>query len=188
MKKLIVITTILFAGAFAQAQSMGVLLGVRSDSADGKGGLTVDSKTNFQVGGVGFFDFTSVLRMRTGFIYAMKNYGLKDSTGTSGEAKLAQFEVPLGVLFKFSDFGGAFIGPAISMNVSKSCTLSSGSCTIEEVPSVSVPIQLGASLKFAPELGVEFYFETVPGKLFTIGSATGENSKAVVVNLLYTFD
>lgn len=175
---LIALLMVLGLASTVQAQDMGIVAGMRSDSADTDvSGASVNSKTNWQVGGVAKFDLHPTWQIRTGFIYLQRSYEYKMGT-TSTDMKFTYFEVPVGILYKFSDFGGAFIGPALDMNVSKDCN----SCT--GVQSMVVPIQLGASFKFAPQVGMEFYFETGASKI-----ADGLTSpKAVAVNLMITFD
>lgn len=168
-----------FAGA-AHAQDLGIVAGMRSDSADAEtAGDSINSKTDWQFGGIAKFDIHNAWQIRSGFIYLQRSYEYK-SGGASNDLKFTYFEVPVGILYKFSDFGGAFIGPALDMNVSKDC----GSVSCSGVNSTLIPIQLGASFKFAPQFGLEFYYEMVGGKL-----ADGvKDPKAVAVNLMITFD
>ena len=56
--------------------------------------------------------------------------------------------------------------------------------TINDVNGMVVPITFGAQFKFLPNLGVNVFFETVPGEV-----AKGvKNSRAVGANLLIAFD
>lgn len=166
----------------AQAQDFGIIAGIRSDSADTDvAGASLNSMTDWQFGGIAKFDVAPVLQIRSGLTYLQRSYESK-SGGVSTDLKFTYVEVPVGLLWKFSDFGGAFIGPAFDMNVSKDCGGGSSSCS--GVSSLLTPIQLGGSFKFAPNFGLEFYFETVPGKL-----ADGvKDAKAVALNLMITFD
>lgn len=165
-------------GSFAQAQDMGIIAGMRSDSADTDvTGGSVTGKTGWQVGGIAKFELAPTWQIRTGFVYLQRSYEFK-AGGASTDLKFTYFEVPVGAVYKFSDFGGAFLGTALSMNVSKDCNNCTG------VQSLVTPIQLGASFKFAPQVGMEFYFETGASKI-----ADGlTQPKAVAVNLMITFD
>lgn len=182
MKKAFLMGVVMLAlGSAAFAQDVGVIVGMRADSAEAKtSGLSVGGKTNFQAGGVAKFELKDALQLRTGFIYTQRNYELKSGTTALGDGKFTYFEVPVGLMYKFSDFGGAFIGPALAFNVSKECP--GGTC--EEVSSAPMALQFGASFKFAPQFGAEFYYETLMAKV----AKEIESPKAVVVNLMVTFD
>lgn len=178
---LIALLVILGVSLGAKAQDMGVVAGIRSDSADAENsGYNVNSKTDWQVGGVAKFALHEKWNLRTGFVYLQRSYEIAPSGGTSTDWKFTYFEIPVGIMYKFSDFGGAFVGPAIDLNVSKDC--GSGSCS--GVNSTILPIQIGASFKFAPQMGFEFYYETSSSKI-----ADGvTNPKAVAANFMITFD
>ena len=156
---------------------------MRSDSADAvNSGVTVTSKTNYEAGVVGFFDISDKLMIRSGFIYTQRSYTLSTALA-SGDFTYTYFQIPVGLMYKFSDFGGAFVGPAIAFNASKTCTFGSN-CTPTGVQSSIIPIQIGASFKFAPQLGAAFYYEVVPGKL----DDNIQNAKAIVADLMITFE
>jgi hypothetical protein len=180
MKSLLIMCVLAF-GWVAQAQDVGVVVGLRSDSADAETtGDSITGKSSFQAGAIAKFDLKDAWGIRTGFIYAQRAYEYKAAAGGSTDLKFTYFEVPVGLMYKFSDYGGAFLGPAIAFNVSKDC----GSGTCEGTNSAPMGLQLGASFKFAPQLGAEFYFETGFSKI-----ADGVKSpKAVMANLLITFD
>lgn len=182
MKSGLIALLMVFGFSFtASAQDMGIVLGMRSDSADADtAGASITSKTNWQVGGIAKFDIQDKWQIRSGFVYLQRSYEYKASASSSTDLKFTYFEVPVGVLYKFSDFGGAFIGPALDFNVSKDC----GSSTCSGVNSMVIPIQLGASFKFAPQMGLEFYYEMSSSKI-----ADGvKDPKAVAVNFMITFD
>jgi hypothetical protein len=186
MKKLffVYVFAALLAFAFeSQAQDMAVLVGMRSDSADSDVGTTtkIESKTNWQAGGLAFIDLMAPMKLRSGFIYSNRNYAITTPLATTtGDIKLAYFDVPVGVMYKMGDYGGPFVGAVLALNVSKSCP--GGSC--EGVNSTPLGFQLGASFKFAPQLGAELYYESFSGTMLT----GVKDSKAVVANLLFTFD
>ena len=168
-------------GAFAQAQDLGVVVGARADSADATTkGYTDAGKTNFQIGAIAKFDLKDAWQIRSGFIYTQRNYTLQNGTTDIGDLKFTYFEIPVGLLYKFSDFGGAFIGPSLDFNVSKTCP--GGACT--GVSGMPIGMQVGASFKFAPQMGAEIYYETLSSKL----ADEAEAPKAVVVNFMVTFD
>ena len=168
-------------GVYAQAQDMGVIVGARADSADATtAGLTTQGKTNFQVGAIAKFELKDAWQIRSGFIYTQRNYTLQLGSNDIGDLKFTYFEIPVGLLYKFSDFGGAFVGTSLDFNVSKSCP--GGSCT--GVSSMPIGMQVGASFKFAPQMGAEIYYEALTSKL----ADNAEAPKAVIVNFMVTFD
>lgn len=168
-------------GMSAQAQDVGVVFGIRNDSADAKApGYTIEGKNSFNVGGIAKFELKDAWNLRTGFIYTQRFFEVKNGTTSLGDAKFTYFEIPVGLMYKFSDFGGAFVGPNIAMNISKECP--GGTCT--GTNSAPIGLQVGASFKFAPQMGFEFYYETMMAKL----NDDIENSKAIVANFMITFD
>lgn len=171
----------IFSGFNASAQDVGVIAGIRSDSADAKtSGYKVEGKNSFNVGGIAKFELAESWNIRTGFVYTQRFYEIKNGSTSLGESKFTYFEIPVGVLYKFSDFGGAFLGPNLAFNISKDCA--GGTCT--SANSTPIGLQLGASFKFAPQMGFEFYYETMMSKI----EDQIENPKAIVANFMVTFD
>lgn len=184
--KAILVSFVLMAASSASAQDLGVVLGYRSDNFDSDvTGSTAKSGTgNIQGGMVAKFQMGGgPLWIRSGFIYEMRSYV---STVTLGETtlKASYFSIPVGLLYKFSDFGGVFIGPAVGLNVSKSCEGSPVACTINGFNSSPISLQLGGSFKIAPQFGFELYYEQTTSKI-----ADGvTNPRAIAANMMITFD
>lgn len=181
MKKLL-FALLMVAGLAAQAQDVGIVLGMRSDNADSDdSAVKITGKNSFQGGAIAKFDLKDKWQIRSGFIYTQRAF----EVGTPGsklttDFKFTYFEVPANLLYKFSDYGGAFVGPAIAFNVSKDC----GAGTCSGVNSSPLFLQLGASFKFAPQLGAEIYYEMGLSKL----ADHVTSPKAVMANILITFD
>jgi len=175
---------ILLCGGIAQAQSIAVILGVRSDNADSDTNYDtgVSGETGYQAGAIGKFDLAEQWQIRSGFIYSSRAYSVTpNGTTVSSDWKFTYFEIPLGLEYKFSDFGGAFIGPAVALNVSKDC---GSGVTCSGVNNAPVSFQIGASFKFAPNFGAEVYYEGGASKV-----ANGlNNPKAVIANFMIAFD
>lgn len=174
----------------AQANDFAVVLGFRSNNADvvdipANTGSTAKSSTSFQAGVLGFFDFTEVIGMRAGFVYAQRNYIIENAT-TETKFKTGYFDIPATFTYKIADYARIFAGPLLALNVSDDCEVSGGVCTVTKSPeSMSLGLQLGASFKFAPQFGGEIYYELIPSEFWKDGL---ENSKSVGANLLVTFE
>ena len=163
-----------------KAQDVGVVAGIRADSADGEGTTDIGQRVNFQAGVIGKFELSGPLQIRSGMLYVQRGYELK-GTNSTDQLTSTYFEVPVGLLYKFSDFGGVFIGPALGLGLSKNCP---ASCNGADVASSLVSVQFGASFKIAPQFGFEVYYEALTGNI-----AKGiKNPRAIVANAMITFD
>lgn len=174
----------LFLSSAVWAQDVGVVAGIRSDNADGTGVVNITGKSNLQAGVVAKFELSGPLQIRSGFLFVQRSYGYSLTTAPtlSDDFVMTYFEIPVGVLWKFSDYGGVFAGPALSFNLSKTCP--GGSCTGAEVNSSPLAIQLGGSFKIAPQFGFEVYYEQMTSAL----AKDLTNPRSVVANLMITFD
>ena len=173
----------------ARAADFGIELGVRSQSADtGAVGFTADSKTDFQLGGIGHFPISGPLNIRSGLLYTSRNVDLTYKTAgvtSTGTLTLTYFDIPVQALYKFEDYGSVFAGPVISFILDKKCELSnSNTCTVTSAKSLLLPLQLGATFKFMPQMGATIYFETIPGDV----ADNFGNYRAIGANFLFTFD
>ncbi len=171
--------------AFAQAQDMAILLGLRNNNGDVANSLYSEKAENsFQFGGLGFFQMADKMHIRSGLIYAEKKFK-GEHPSITWEGKLTYFDIPATFMYKFSDYGGVFIGPILSLNLGSECSYSTGSsCSFTDVKSMLIPFTLGASFKFAPQMGGEFYYEMISGDL-----ANGlKDAKTVGLNFFVTFD
>lgn len=168
----------------AYAQDVGVVVGVRSDNADGNNNVKITGKTGFQAGVIAKFDMTGALQLRTGFVATQRAYEYSITTPAilNDEFKMTYFEIPAGVLWKFSDYGGVFAGPAISLNLSKSCP--GGDCAGAEVNSSPLSFQFGGSFKVAPQVGFEVYYETMLNDI----AKDVKSGRSLMANLMITFD
>jgi hypothetical protein len=161
------------------ASDYGVVIGVRSDSATSNNLNTqINSNTDYMAGVVGVMDAFSQFQLRSGFLYTTRSYGYIPQSGASGTATFSSLDVPVGLLWKMSDYGGPFLGANVALNVSSSCP--GGTCT--GLSSMPVGLQLGAQFKFAPQFGAAIYYESMGPLGIDIDSP-----KAAVGQLLITF-
>lgn len=178
---LLVTGCVLVLSSSAFAQDLGVVLGFRSDNADSDvAGSSIKGVTNIQGGMVAKFEISGPLHVRTGATYVQRAYTTETAI-TSDTIKASYLEIPVGLMYKFSDYGGVFAGPAINMNIAKDCP---GGCANSNVNSSPMTIQFGGSFKVAPQFGFEFYYETMSSK-FADGVT---NPRAIAANLMITFD
>lgn len=167
-----------------KAQDVGVYLGLRSDSADSQvPGASVAAKVTPSVGVLGFFPLgeKSVFKVRGGLSYVQRQYGW-EIAGTTNELRFSYFEVPVGLLYQFHELGGVFVGASVGFLLEKKCLVLGPSC--QKTSGNFSALQLGASFKVAPQLGLEAYFEQ---GLVTIVPEL-KNHRAVGVNALLMFD
>ncbi len=171
------------------ANDFAAVLGVRTNTWDytPSTNITASGKNGYQAGVLGFMEINPSLLFRSGFIYSTRVFTVK-ATGASTESEynFNYFDIPLTVMYKFSDFGGVFGGAIIAMNAGKSC--SGNNCSTDGVKSSLTGIQFGASFKFAPQMGAELYYETISGDIQSANGSAGNNAKSVVANLLITFE
>lgn len=180
MRSMLMAMMVLCGSSMAFANEFAITGGARFDNADsGTVGTSVEARLNFQAGVLGFIELGGRNYLRTGAEFATRSYGFKTSTVALGDARFTSFDVPVGYLFRFSDYGGIFAGGLFTFNFSKDCP---GGCTSASASPVGA--QFGASFKIAPQIGGEVYFEMMSQKL-----ASGvENPKAVVGQLYFSFD
>lgn len=189
MNRLLVVASFLFSACFAQASDFGIEGGFRSQSGSyNVSGYSTGSKTGIQVGGVGHFELSGPWYLRSGLFYTQRPIELMLNSPLSGSADLmfTYFDLPAQIMYKFEDYGGVFIGPMVSMLLEKKASGSGGlsGLTITEANSMVIPIQLGATFKFAPQMGATLYYEMMAGGV----AKDLDTFRAVGVNFLFTFD
>jgi hypothetical protein len=172
-------TLTLGLSTLAEASDYGVAVGIRSDSATSNTSSTnISGNTDYQGGVVANIDLVSSLQIRTGILYTTRQYGYSPAIGATGQAVFTYADVPLGLLWALSDYGGPFVGANFGFNVSSSCP--GGNCT--GVASSIAGYQFGVHFKFAPQFGAELYYESMAAVMPGI-----DNPKAVAGNIFVTF-
>lgn len=170
----------------AQAQEFALTAGLRNNNADTDLALgAVEAQTSFYVGGLAYFPMIHQLTFRTGFLYTQRYADIIYVNGTSDEVRFSYLDIPLTLMMKFSDYAGVFAGPVVSINHAKDCSRSSGGvCTATNAKSSIIPIVIGASFKFAPQMGGEFFYEWYSGEL-----ASGiSNMRSLGANFVFYFE
>lgn len=178
------IAFMMFVSAPVLAADFGLEAGFRSQTADGVKGSSNEAKTNYQLGAVGQFEFSGPWRLRSGLLYTVRSVEFS-ANQVNTTATLTYFDVPVQVMYKFEDYGGVFFGPIMSLNLEKKCEITGvTNCALDDVQTPIVPLQLGGTFKFMPQFGATLYYETISGSV----AKNIDNSRAVGINLLFTFD
>jgi len=191
MKQLLALVTILIStSVFAQKNSpnisysmAGIEGGFKWSSADVENADSTKSRIGYMVGGTAVFDIAPEFGLKTGLLYNERPFEstmtvLGNSVNVNG--KVSYVDVPVFFMFKFEEYAGIYIGPSLSMKLADE--VSSGK--LQNVKGMVVPLTVGGQFKFTPNLGLDFYFETVTSEI-----ADGiKNTRAVRANLLITFD
>ncbi len=174
-----IIAFVTFVSFHASAQYMGVELGVRQQSASATAaGASTSTEMAYQFGLVGAFPMAGSLLFRSGFLYTQRPITVK-SGATTTKYSFNYFDIPLTVLWKLNDFGGIYGGLNLALAASADCD----NCGVSVDKKGAMPMVLGGSFKFAPNFGLDVYFEAMNkfNDSFKDGSAVG-------ANLLITFD
>lgn len=168
LAKLMVGLLVFLIGSFsiANAQEFALTAGFRSNNADAdRTGFTINGRNGLQFGALAFVPITEQIHFRSGFLYTQKY--LLSSTGTTTvtetELNLSYLDIPATMMFKFSEYGGVFAGFVLSANQAKDCGSGVSVCT--GVQSTILPFTIGASFKFAPQMGGELVYEAYGGKV-----------------------
>lgn len=186
MKQFLTVAAVMLVacGAWAQqglSYSMPAIeAGFKWGSANQNGADSNKQDLAFQLGGSVVLNFSTAIGLRTGLFYSERAFKSEFPGGTTGEGKITYFEVPAHLMFKLEDYAGVYVGPSLAVKLGDE--YSPGNMT--DVKDMVVPLTFGAQFKFTPVLGLNVFFETVPGEL-----ANGiKNSRAVGVNLLIAMD
>lgn len=170
------------APALADVDMMALEAGFKWNSVSVTGSDSTKQTLAFQLGGSAAVNFAPAMALRTGLFYSERPYSA-ETAGVSQEGKFTYFEIPLQFMYKFESYAGVYFGPTLAINSSSECSKPSG-CRITDTKSMVVPLTIGAIFKFAPQMGANIFFETVPGDLAKdVGS-----SKALGANFVLTFD
>lgn len=179
--------TVSFFISYTNAAEFNAEAGFRQQSGDSTSGVTTKSEVGYQVGMTGNFEINGPLMFRTGLLYTQRPITIQDSTNSANEAKisLTYFDVPLTMMYKFEDYGGAYAGIIAAVNLDKSVSGKGtySSVTVTGAKSMITPFVLGAMFKFAPGMGFDIYFES--------GGDTSDTTKsfrAVGANFILSFD
>ena len=184
---LVLVTSTVFANTERKSNmsySMPAIeVGFKWASADIKNADSNKQVIGYQVGGSTVFDISGNFGIKTGLFYNERPFesNMPGFFGTSTfKGKITYFDIPVLLMFKFEDYAGVYVGPAMSLKLSDEAT----GGKLANIKGSVVPIIVGAQFKFAPNLGANIYFESVSGEI----ADTVSNSRAVGANLMITFD
>lgn len=181
MKKytLILIAALGMSASTAMADvDYGLEVGIRQQSGDADNGLATKSQMGLQFGATAHFPISGPLHLRTGMLYTQRNLTVEQSP--DNKVQMSYLDIPVALMYKFEEYAGVFAGVSLGMNLDKTADVG----TVQDVKSPLVPIIIGASFKFAPQLGATLYYESASGD-----AAKGlKNYRAVGANLMITFD
>lgn len=164
----------------------GGLLGFRSGQTDTDvRGASTSSRSGWQFGVQTLFPIAPPIEVRSGFAYTQRFTEIKNTAQGTVTVDYSYFDVPLTVAYRFNEAASVFGGPVIAFNQSKevSCT-AAANCAASDVKSVIMPLQLGISFKFLPQMGGELYYEYISGDL----SNNVQNMRTVGANLIFYFE
>ena len=148
---------------------------------------SVKSQTGYQLGATALFPLKDSWLLRTGLFYVQRPVSLQDDV-SSGEAKLSMsyFEVPVAIAYHIEGYAHLFLGTALSTrlnsNSSTSGTLTGYKLTQEK--DMVTPLLVGASFKFASDVGATLFFETISGDV----AKDISGYRAVGLNIFFTID
>lgn len=179
--KIFALTTLISMLSFAMG--FGVEGGFRQQSGDAGSGFSTSSQVGYTLGAVGYYDIGEKLAVRSGLYYTQRPLKItNDLSKDSATVTLTYFDVPLGLMLKFEDWMGAYVGVALSLNLDKNSDNASV-LKLNNVKSMVIPVQFGVTFKFLPEVGLNLYFEQF-GDV-----ADGLKSyRSVGANLLFTME
>lgn len=133
----------------------------------------------FQLGGSIVLDFHKSFGIKTGLLYSERPFNA-DFAGNTTEGKITYADIPVLFMLKLEDYAGIYIGPSISMKIGDEVK----GRTLTKVKSMVMPITLGGQFKFAPNFGLNIFFENISGEVADQVS----NSRGIGANLLIAFD
>lgn len=155
----------------------GLEVGIRQQSGD-VDGVSTKSQMGMQFGATAHFPISGPLHLRTGMLYTQRPLVVEQSP--DNKVTMNYLDVPVALMYKFEEYAGVFAGISLGLNLDKNAD----SGTITDVKSPLIPFLIGASFKFAPELGATLYYESASGE-----AARGlKDYRAVGANLMITFD
>lgn len=171
------------SNAFADID-YGLEVGIRQQSGDVDAAtFSAKSQMAFQFGATAHFPISGPLHLRTGMLYTQRPLVVKDdATETENKVSLNYLDVPVALMYKFEEYAGVFAGVSLGLNLDSSCE--TAGCKVTDVASPLVPLLIGASFKFAPQLGATLYYESAGGEV----AKDLKNYRAVGANLMITFD
>ncbi|WP_413289733.1 outer membrane beta-barrel protein [Bdellovibrio sp. HCB337] len=176
---LLITATMTLVSFSASAQFMGIEVGIRQQTATAEAaGVKTSTEMAYQFGLVGAFPMTENLSFRSGFLYTQRPITAEQAS-VKTKYTFNYFDIPLTILWKLNDFGGVYGGVNMALAASADCD----NCGVSVEKTGAMPLVIGGTFKFAPNFGVDVYFEAM--NKFNDDFKEG---RAVGANLLITFD
>lgn len=174
-------TCVLSTPAFAADFSLEVGFRQQSGSLESETD-SVKSQMGYQLGAVGVLPISGPWGVRSGLMYVSRPLSVEsDLTGDETKITMNYFEVPAAISYKFEDYASLFAGLALSFHLD---TNVSNNTRVRGEKSLFTPVVVGASFKFAPQMGGTLFFESGSGAV-----ADGyENYRAVGASLSVFFE
>lgn len=155
----------------------GLEVGIRQQSGD-VDGISTKSQMGMQFGATAHFPISGPLHLRTGMLYTQRPLVLEQSP--DNKVTMNYLDVPVALMYKFEEYAGVFAGISLGLNLDKNADAG----TVTDVKSPLIPFLIGASFKFAPNLGATLYYESASGE----AAKNLKDYRAVGANLMITFD
>jgi hypothetical protein len=181
---LLLLSILLFAQG-SLALGFGLEAGFRQQSGDA-GTFVTSSQNGYQFGVSSVYKFSEKLALKSGLFYIERPLNYNDTTlSTEVRTKSTYFDVPVYLMYLFEDYAGVYIGPSVAMLLSQRADTASGTTlNFTDKKSMLIPITLGAHFKFAPDYGLNLFFETISADI----ANPLRNYRAVGANFILTFD
>ncbi len=163
MRQILLSIVLVFFGLSSHAleAQFAVGGGIKSTSIDATAATTnVSGLGGYQLGAYGFFPFTEEFQLRTAFLYSQRAFSTKISN-TDYDVKLAYLDIPITAMYRFSEFGGVYAGPVISLLQGKDFDRTQ----ITGAKSSVVPLTVGVNFKFHPQIGADIFYEVISGSV-----------------------
>lgn len=177
---LFALSTVFSTSAFADGD-FSLEVGVRQQSGEAETtGVSSKSEIGYQFGGVGAFQLNGAWYFRTGLLYTQRNLTVETTTPTKNKISMNYADIPLTAMYKFEDYAGVFAGLIASVNLDHSIE---GGGNLTDVKSPYMPIVVGGTFKFAPQMGGTIYLEMGGGEV----AKNYKNFRAIGANLAITF-
>lgn len=183
------ISLVFFHRIAVAAEDYGFFLGFRSQSGDfNTNSNNTKSAVGYQLGAIGSLELGESLFFRSGFSYVERPLKISTDLPSTGDAdiKLSYFEIPLTLSYKFEDYASVYAGIGLSVRLQDSVSGSGSlsSLKVMDIKSIIMPIILGTEFRFAPQMGANLFFETIPGEV----AKDFKNYRAVGANFILFFD
>ncbi len=157
----------------------GLEVGIRQQSGD-VDNTSTDSQMGMQFGATAHFPISGPWHLRTGMLYTQRPLVVKNDLLGDNKVTMNYLDIPVAIMYKFEEYAGVFAGVSLGMNLDKKADIGN----VNDVKSPLVPLLIGASFKFAPNLGATIYYESASGE----AAENLKNYRAVGANLMITFD